>query len=151
MAEKNEVGDDLGGGASVVDLDGRVFGNSRAAIHQHEREPLPAHRGERCIGHAARRDEQTVRLPLAQDAERRLLTLGLVVRVAEHELVAAVARRLLRPTDDRREERVGDVRDEHSEGPRPAQSQPRLRYIRCRKSGRLRPRRFRRQYRAQVL
>src|SRR5207237_8066955 len=67
--------------------------------------------------------EETVRLPLAQDAKRCPLPLGLVVGIAEHELVPALARRLLRAADDRRKEWVGDVRDEHPESARPSQAQ----------------------------
>ena len=56
VTETGEMGDDLGGGASVIDLHRRVLGNARAPVHQHEGEPFAAHRGERRVRHAARRD-----------------------------------------------------------------------------------------------
>ena len=120
VTEADEVGDDLGGGPGVVDLHRGVCRDARAAIHQHEGKSLAAHGRERRVRHPARRDEETVRLPLAQDAKRCLLPLGLVVSIAEHELVPALARRLLRAADDRRKEWVGDVRDEHPESARPS-------------------------------
>src|SRR5207247_1608132 len=60
---------------------------------------------------------------LAEHPERGLLALGLVVGVAEHELVSALPRRFLRAADDRRKEWVGDVRDQHPKRARASQAE----------------------------
>ena len=79
--------------------------------------------GDRVVGHLRGRDEQAVDLALAEHAQVGRLALRVVLRVAQDEVVAPLAGRVLGPLDDRREERVRDVRDEHPERQRPLQAE----------------------------
>src|SRR5207245_3299035 len=69
----------------------------------------------------ARWYEDAFNLPLREDSQISVLAFGRVFRVAEHEVVSARVCGVLDAFDDRREERVVDVWDEHPEREGPLQ------------------------------
>ena len=124
MTEAREMRDHGLGCALIVDLHRKVGGDVRPTIDEDEREALTAQRGDGRVGHATGRDEESVGLMLAEQAKRGGLALRRVIGVAQHQLVAVLARGFLRAADDRRKEGIGDVRDEHAEGLRALKPQP---------------------------
>ena len=121
VAEGGEVADRVHGRRVVVDHDREVVGVVGRPVEEDEGVPLVAELVDRVVGHLRGRDQQAVDLVLAERVQTGRLALRLVLRVAQDEVVAALARGVLRALDDRREERVRDVRHEHAERQRPLQ------------------------------
>jgi len=122
VAKRREMGDHPDGRGMVVDDDREVLGAAGRPVEEDERKGLLAQLGDRVVGHLRGRDEETVDLALPKHAQVGRLTFRLVLRVAQDEVVAPQASRVLGALDDRREERVGDVRDKHPERQRPLQA-----------------------------
>ena len=123
MAQADEVSDRGGDAPGIVDDDGKVVRAPRTAVHEHEWEVIAAQLRDGRVGHEARRDEETVDLPFAEHAQVGRLALRGILGVTEDQVVAAGMRGVLDAFDDRREERVVDVRHEHAERERAPKAQ----------------------------
>ena len=119
MTEIHEMPDGFRCSHGVVHEHHQVVRASGPPVDQHEGEIITSQLSDGRVRHEARGDDDAVDLSLAEHSQVLVLALRRVLGVAEHEVVAARARRLLDPFDDRREERVVDVRHEHPESERP--------------------------------
>ena len=94
------------------------------AVDEHDRQPGRRHLVEQAVVEPRGRGDHAVDLPRAHRLEVVALALGVVVGVGDQRRVAGLLEPVLDPAHDRREQRVGEVGDEHADRVRPARLQP---------------------------
>ena len=125
MTEPDQVLDELAGAADAVALDEVAVESRDRAVDQDERDVVARQKAElRPRTVADGRDQHALDLEGDHVLEVAALALEVALRVAEDDVVAGAPGDLLDAADDEGEERVGDVRHDHSEGARLALDQP---------------------------
>ena len=100
-------------------IDGQRPAAVDGAVHQDDREARGNGVRDDRVPALRRRDDEAVHLACDQGLEALALAGGLAVRGRDQRRVAGGVEHPLDPADDGREERVGEVGDEHADAERP--------------------------------
>ena len=123
MTERDQVIDQSSRPADAVTLDEVGIETRDRAVDQHERQLVPAKRAQLRSGPIAHgSDQDALDAESEQIVEMVALSLQISVAVAEDHVATIAPRDVLGASDDKGEERVRNIGDEHSNRPTPGDS-----------------------------
>jgi hypothetical protein len=124
VAERHDVLDREPYPPAVIDRDGRHRAVLEAAVDEHERGAGRGQLHQQLAVESGRGGDEPVHLPPAHCLEIDALALRIVVGVDHQRRVTGLVEAILDPPQNRREQRVRDVRDHNSNRVRPARLEP---------------------------